>query len=69
METIEFPHYADINKFGDIICPHCQLQMITPAGMYIKQGQGKCISCGKNFTVSEEKAKLAQERSASKDDS
>ncbi|KKK96945.1 hypothetical protein LCGC14_2657710 [marine sediment metagenome] len=44
---------AEINEFGDIVCPNCFINIITPGGHYIKQGNYHC-SCGIIFEVGKE---------------
>ncbi len=50
METEKEIPEAKLNKFKDIVCPSCGLNMITPDCLEIKSGAvGKCLNCGKPF--------------------
>ncbi len=51
-----------INERGDLVCPHCGANIITPLGHDVQVGIGLCGICKGEFQVSEEEAKLANER-------
>jgi hypothetical protein len=55
---------AGTNLFGDIVCPHCGLNMVTPAGMVVTSGCAPCLRCGRLFTVSASLAAAANARAA-----
>ena len=38
-----------LNEFGDIACPHCGINIITPAEMELVPGVAVCVGCGKSF--------------------
>ena len=42
---------AIINEFGDVVCPECFINLITPEQCYLKYGENKCIYCGKFFNL------------------
>ena len=53
-----------VNKYGDLQCPtpNCIAVIITPLCCDVRAGMGKCEVCEQRFFVSEEVAKLANER-------
>ena len=55
---------AGTNLFGDIVCPCCGLNMMTPAGMVVTSGCAPCLRCGRLFTVSTSLAAEANARAA-----
>lgn len=52
---------ATLNKYGDILCPFCGLNIITPYGAILAPGIGKCPICGRHFEVTE---KLTEQTNA-----
>ncbi len=42
---------ATLNKFGDVICPNCSANHITPKDRKLKDGIGQCGVCGVEFRV------------------
>ena len=38
---------------GDVVCPHCTVQIITPEGMQLVSGVSACPRCRKSFGVTE----------------
>jgi len=50
-----------INKYGDIVCPNCSLNIITPVGAILKEGRAKCPKCNNQFKVTKPLAELANE--------
>lgn len=40
-----------LNGFGDLICPHCNLNITTLKGCIVKAGTGRCPRCKKPFDV------------------
>jgi len=57
------PTAAVANRFGDVVCPHCRLNIITPAGMVVRAGATRCIRCRGPFRVSDAVATEANARS------
>lgn len=45
---------ATINKFGDVICPHCLAGHMTPVDMEVVPGELVCQLCGKRSNVTQE---------------
>ena len=43
---------AGLNEFGDIVCPHCGLNIITAAGCRLVPGWASCTRCRRWFSVS-----------------
>ncbi len=44
--------FAKIDKFGDIVCPHCAARLITPPWARVTAGVGRCTLCNRVFNVS-----------------
>jgi len=42
---------AEQNEFGDVICPHCHANLMTPDGCDLITGEADCPMCGKRFRV------------------
>lgn len=57
---------ATINQFGDLVCPVCKANIITPAGCEVQAGEGQCVRCSSLFTVTEDTAKAANANAAEK---
>lgn len=55
-----FPE-PSVNVYGDLICPKCKINIITPAGATVMAGIGHCPMCHIAFEVSEKQTKLANE--------
>ena len=53
---------ATVNERGDLVCPYCKANIITPDVMVLQEGMGQCDFCRESFWVTEEAAKLANER-------
>ena len=47
------------NKYGDLVCPHCNANIITPPGCDVVAGIGHCDICQRSFVVSAETAENA----------
>jgi hypothetical protein len=45
------PPAARGNLFGDIVCPECGTQIITPPQCQVRPGWGRCPTCKKPFKV------------------
>ncbi len=60
--------HATVNKYGDLVCPHvcCPTRIITPLGCDVMEGTGACPFCKEEFRVTEETARLANERANTK---
>ena len=44
---------ATLNEFGDLVCPHCRVNIITPAGYRVVCGVAACLRCRRSFEVTE----------------
>jgi hypothetical protein len=55
---------AGVSEFGDLVCPHCRAQIITPAYAMVEPGWGRCPRCRGAFSVDEYSAKCANLRAA-----
>lgn len=53
---------AKANSWGDLVCPHCKSNLITPKGYRVQEGRDRCSRCQKRFDVSEDVAKDANLR-------
>ena len=53
-----------VSDFGDLVCPHCTCQIITPPYAMVKPGWGRCPWCHGRFSVDERQAKCANLRAA-----
>lgn len=51
---------ATLNEFGDVVCPHCRVNIITPAGYKLVCGVAACLRCRQSFEVSEAIAEEAE---------
>jgi hypothetical protein len=51
--------FVDVNNKGDLICPWCFAQHITPSGMIVVPGALECQLCKKKSTVDEATAQKA----------
>ncbi|MBM4025634.1 MAG: hypothetical protein FJ280_09535 [Planctomycetes bacterium] len=58
---------AGVNRFGDLVCPACRVQHITPAGMLVVPGTGCCALCRAAFRVPPRVARVANRRQAQAD--
>ena len=55
---------CDVSPFGDLICPHCRCQVITPAYAQVIPGWGRSPRCHRRFSVDEHQALVANQRAA-----
>lgn len=53
-----------MNRLGDLVCPHCHTNHITPMYALVQRGWGRCSRCTRRFRVSGGAAKAANERAA-----
>ncbi len=53
---------ARLNAFGDVICPSCGAQLITPPGHYVRSGPARCPICSAGFRVATGTARAANRR-------
>ena len=44
---------AKVGEYGDVICPNCLVNIITPKGHFLRAGEYAC-SCGIIFEVTKE---------------
>jgi len=44
---------ANRNLFGDVVCPFCGINLMTPAGYEVQAGEATCPRCGGLLIVSE----------------
>jgi Zn-finger nucleic acid-binding protein len=51
--TLPTPEPAGKNLFGDIVCPYCGINLMTPTGYEIRAGDAICPRCRGLLTVSE----------------
>lgn len=49
------------NIYGDLVCPTCGANIITPPQQKVVPGIGRCLLCKRHFFVSAELAKLVNE--------
>ncbi len=49
---------ATYNKFGDIICPECSANIITPPSKRVVSGVGECPYCQGEFIVKGDKKEV-----------
>ena len=42
---------AGLNRWGDLVCPFCHLNMCMPGGAMLVPGPGRCPACRRLFTV------------------
>ena len=42
---------AMLNEFGDLVCPHCRVNIITPLGYRVSKGVSLCLRCRRSFEV------------------
>ena len=64
-ETVCEPRTATVNDFGDLVCPACRLNVMTPAGAIVQAGLGRCPRCAEPFVVTRAIAQLANDRAGS----
>lgn len=50
---------AEVGEYGDLRCPNCRANILTPPGMQTKPGIGKCSNCKNEFHVTRKIADLA----------
>jgi len=58
---------AGVNDFGDLICPHCRANVVTPISesgglMEVVAGVSQCPLCHKEFKVTGRNASLSNHR-------
>jgi hypothetical protein len=53
-----------VNPFGDLVCPSCGLNIITPWYFDVVPGVGKCVLCATALRVTRRIAKKANHRAA-----
>jgi len=53
---------ARLNAFGDLLCPSCGAQLITPPGHYVRCGPARCTVCSHEFRVATATARGANRR-------
>ncbi len=58
---------ATVSSSGDLVCPYCATNTITPPGYLIQPGKGKCDLCNEEFSVTAGAAELANQRAANQD--
>ena len=51
-----------LNSYGDLVCPHCRVQWVTPPWLYVKPGYGRCSGCHGIFRVTAATAAEANRR-------
>jgi Zn-finger nucleic acid-binding protein len=51
--TLPKPEPANRNLFGDVVCPFCGINLMTPAGYEVRAGDATCPRCGGLLTVSQ----------------
>ncbi len=56
-----------LNAYGDLVCPHCRWQWVTPPWLYVKAGYGRCSGCHGVFRVTAATAAEANRRAAAAD--
>lgn len=49
---------AKVNEIGDLVCPNCTANILTPPTKKIEPGIGKCSRCSKEFKITREVANL-----------
>lgn len=49
-----------VNEFGDVVCPHCRVNIITPSGKKLVCGVALCLRCRKSFEVTKDIADEAE---------
>jgi len=59
---------AGVNEFGDLTCPSCQANIITPLSMTVLPGVGSCPLCREEFSVTEDVANKANGRTFTGDE-
>ncbi|MBP7053830.1 MAG: hypothetical protein KBE65_22690 [Phycisphaerae bacterium] len=51
-----------LNVFGDLVCPSCGAQLLTPPGHYVRSGPARCSICSAEFRVATATARVANRR-------
>ncbi len=51
-----------VNVYGDLVCPSCGAQLVTPTGHYVRSGSAQCSLCGASFRVTTRTARAANRR-------
>jgi hypothetical protein len=59
--TNELPRVSLVSPWGDLVCPACGTNIMTPDGMELVAGPGTCPRCRQPFAVSEKVAAKANE--------
>lgn len=52
---------AGVNRLGDLVCPACGTNIMTPIGATVIPGFGQCPVCRTKFNVTKEVAMIANE--------
>ena len=55
-------YYCDVNEYGDVECPQCDIAIITPPRMELCAGIATCPFCELQFVLTDEMASLANDR-------
>jgi hypothetical protein len=53
---------AEVTPYGDLVCPSCSCQIVTPERFVLKEGRGWCPLCKKEFLLGKETAELANSK-------
>lgn len=56
-----------LNAYGDLVCPHCRVQWVTPPWLYVRPGYGRCSGCHGIFRVTSATAAEANRRAEAAD--
>jgi len=48
---------ATANPWGDLVCPHCKVNIVAPKRYKVVEGTARCCWCHKKFTVPQSVAK------------
>lgn len=53
------PRPCRVNRFGDLVCPNCRANFITPWHCDVLAGQSRCPLCKAPFRVTTQAARRA----------
>jgi hypothetical protein len=56
------PPTARVNRFGDLVCPHCGVNSVTPLEAIVITGVTRCPACRRRLGVPTRVARLANRR-------